>query len=49
MLELVQLADGKLRLVINYEDESIKIHEEWYFDKTEQSDAEEVKKIFTLT
>ena len=48
MFTLVQLEDGTFKLVVNYEDESIKIHEEWYFDKAERSDAAPAREIFAV-
>lgn len=49
MFQLVQLADGKFRLTVDYDDGFVKIHQEWYFDLSERSDAEEAKKIFVMT
>lgn len=45
MLSLVQLSDGTFKLVIDYEDESAKIHQTWYFTESEQSEAEVAREI----
>ena len=45
VLSLVQLSDGTFKLVIDYEDESVKIHQTWYFTESEQSEAEVAREI----
>lgn len=45
MLSLVQLSDGTFKLVVDYEDESVKIHQTWYFTECEQSEAEVTREI----
>ena len=41
MIELLQLKDGSYKLVVKYQNESIKIDQTWYFAKADASDAEE--------
>lgn len=48
MVELIQLKDGSYKLVVKYKDETVSVDSTWYFKKSEPSDAEEEKVVFSF-
>lgn len=48
MCTLVQLEDGKFRLIIDYKDDGFSVHYEWTFEECERSEAEAAKTVFEL-